>query len=267
MKPTITIIGAGNVGTYVASGITEAALALGKVTITRNKSPFSSEEKKRYVCLRNNKTAITKAKVIIIAVQPKQVDEVISSIKSSLTAGQLIISVVSGASIERIKMLVGRTDVSVVRAMPNVAIAVRRSMTCLAFDGASKEHKKLVEIIFSSVGKTLVIPEEKFPQATVLVGSGPAFVAKFIRLYMQAAIQAGFNEHEALMMVEEVVIGTGLLLSTSGSHPEVMIDKVTTPDGCTIAGIAALEHEGFGAALLKGIMTAILRAKELYAKK
>ena len=199
--------------------------------------------------------------------QPKQLDALAAEIKGVITQKHLIISVISGASISRIKELLEKDKLAVVRAMPNVAIRVGHSMTCLAFDGVSPEHKKTVESIFKSVGEVLEIPEQKFAEATVLVGSGPAIVFKFIRFYMQAAINAGFSEKAALLLANNVVHGASQLLIETGTHPEVLIDTVTTPGGCTIGALLELEHKGFGSALLSAIFAGIKRSNELYAKK
>ncbi|MEK7095603.1 MAG: pyrroline-5-carboxylate reductase [Patescibacteria group bacterium] len=259
------VLGAGHgIGLSIAEGIRSAGITKEKIVITRKSSPFSDEEKV-FECTYDNKKAVASSNIIIIAVQPGQVDELLKEVKSVLTEQHLLISVVSGLEIKQIQAVVGKIPIA--RAMPNIAIKVKESMTSLTLSKEGEKHNALVKSIFDSVGLTLVIPENKFPEATGLFGSGPAFGLKYIRAYMQACIQNGFNEKDSLMIAIQVIKGAVMLLETTGSHPEVEIDRVTTPGGCTIRGIVGMAHAGFDSALIKGTEVCIERARELYQKK
>ncbi len=260
----LVIIGGGNVGMAIAQGINQAKISE-RITITRKSSTFSEEEINTFNCLSDNKIAVSISNVVIIAVQPSQVDELLSEIKEVLTDEHILISVVSGLQIEQIETVVG--NIPIARAMPNIAIKVKQSMTCLTFNEEGEKHHVLVKSIFDSVGLTLVIAESKFPEATGLCGSGTAFALKFNRVFMQAGIQHGFNEKDALMIASQVAKGASMLIQDGWKHPEVEIDKVTTPGGCTSEGLKGMEHAGFGSALFKGIEVCIKRARQLYGKK
>ena len=122
----------------------------------------------------------------------------------------------------------------------------------------------LVESIFNGVGQTLLIPESKFAEATVLCGSGTALVLKFIRAYMQASIQQGFSEKDSLKISTQVVKGASMVIQENNNHPESEIDKITTPGGCTIDALIQMEHSRFSSAFLKAVESGISKAKKLY---
>ncbi len=262
-KRRIAILGAGNIGIAIAEGITNAKIAEGKIIITRKESDFTKQEHLDYDCM-GSFEAIFKSEVIILAVQPAQIDGLLKEIKSELKKDHLIISVVSGVTIERIEKLIDNKEIDIVRAMPNTGISSLNSMTCLAFKTQSLKSREIVQSIFNSLGETLIIPEEKFTEATVLCGSGTAIVLRFIRAYMQAGIENGFSKDESSNISLQVMRGA-ISLVESGLHPEVAIDKVTTPAGCTIATLVEMEHSGLTSSLLKAISAGIRKARSLYA--
>lgn len=259
----IAILGAGNIGPYIGHVILDAGLAA-EVIITRRNSTFSEDERTKFTCLYDNREAVRRASVLIMAPQPNQAGELLMQIKDGLTEDHLLISVVSGLGIEKMEELVGK-NIPIVRAMLNTAIRVRQSMTFLAFSEAGQKYDSIVQEIFSSVGLVLYIEEKMFPEATVLGGSGVALVLKFLRGYMQAGIQNGFNEREALMIATQVLKGSSILIQTGGGHPEVEIDKVTTRKGCTIDALLEMDHRRFTSSLFKGIKAGIKKARKLYS--
>lgn|SRR3989344_1203780 len=259
----IAILGAGNIGSPAAEGILSAKVSE-EILITRRSDNFTDEERRKFVCGTDNVRAVKAADIVIIAVQPKQIDGLLLEIKDVL-AGQLLISVVSGASIERIESLVG--PIPIARAMPNTAIRVRQSMTCLALNGAAEEKRDVVEKIFGAVGKTLHVPESRFAEATVACGSGVALALRFLRADMQGNIAFGFDSGHSLSMSIQVLKGAAMLLEATGNHPEVEIDRVTTPDGCTTDLLAETDHSGLSSAVLRGKRAGREKARRLYATK
>lgn len=252
----MTIIGAGNLGLSLANGIKTNNLTKNKITITRKNSKFSDQEITDFDCQNDNSEAIRNADIVVLAVRPNQLETLAEEIK--IKTNQLIISVITGATIKKLEKLFG-SDLKIARVMPNVALSTSNSMTCMTFNKKGFVSKNEVEEIFGSLGKTLLIEEKMFPQATVLCGSGVAIVARFIRALMQSGIQSGFNENHSLQMAIQVIKGTAILLE-NGKHPEVLIDDVTTPGGCTIANLAELEHCGFTSAVLKGTKAGLEKA-------
>jgi pyrroline-5-carboxylate reductase len=177
-----------------------------------------------------------------------------------------LISIVTGAKIEQIRKKINK-GVTIIRAMPNTAMTVRESMTCLASDNADEKSMELAKKIFDAVGSTLVIREDMMSAATALTACGVAFFLRAIRAASQGGIEIGFHAQEALEMAAQTAKGASALLLANKNHPEREIDKVTTPMGCTIAGLNRMEHEGFSSAMIKGIITSAEKASGLYKKQ
>jgi pyrroline-5-carboxylate reductase len=204
--------------------------------------------------------------VLILAVQPQQLKKLLLEIGREIDGNKhIIISVVSGVSCSEIKTLIGK-KVSVIRAMPTMAITVLESMTCIASDTATKEAVELSRSLFDMVGKTMIIDEEHMVPATALCACGVAFFLRAIRAASQGGIEIGFHSHEALPMAAQTARGAATLLLNSQNHPEMEIDKVTTPEGCTISGLNEMEHQGFSSAMIKGIVTSSEKAAKLFQK-
>jgi len=177
----------------------------------------------------------------------------------------VVISVVTGVSRAQILQQIGK-GVSVVRAMPNTAIAVGESMTCIASDRVDGSEIEVAKSIFDTVGKTLVIDEERMIAATALGACGIAFFLRAIRAASQGGIEIGFHSQEALSVAAQTARGAATLLLTAENHPEHEIDRVTTPRGCTIAGLNQMEHEGFSSAMIRGITVSASKAAKLYTR-
>lgn len=264
----IAILGGGNLGIAIAQGLLVSKLLPAKdITVTRRRVDLLKELGKKGINVTSdNAAALKQADVIILAVQPQQLNEVISEIKKDIHPKKhIVISVASGATIDQISTSLGK-PVPVVRAMPNTAIAIRESMTCLAANKGHEEPLKLAEQIFNTVGETVVIHEELMTSATALCACGVAFFLRAVRAASQGGIEIGFHADEAIKMAAQTARGAASLL-LSGMHPEDAIDKVTTPRGCTIAGLNEMEHQGFSSAMIRGITTAADKADQLYVTK
>lgn len=256
MTEKITIIGAGNLGFAIAEGLLAAQLvAPAQLTLTRrNTQTLADLADKGCHVLSDNAKAVADADIVVLAVQPKQVFSILEEIHSSLNAEkQLIISVITGVSIAEIQAVIGNRF-QIARVMPNTAIAVRESMTCIAGTHLKENDLQKVIQIFDSVGKTLVIGEELMAAATVLGACGIAFFMRLIRATSQGGIEVGFHAEEAQFIAAQTAKGATSLLLAGNTHPEQEIDKVTTPQGCTIAGLNEMEHNGLSSALIKGIV-------------
>jgi pyrroline-5-carboxylate reductase len=126
-------------------------------------------------------------------------------------------------------------------------------MTCLSASNASEAQIKLVGDLFLTLGKVAVIEEKLMDAATVLGACGTAYAMRYIRANIQGGIEIGFDANIATLIAAQTVKGAAQLLLEKGAHPEQEIDKVTTPKGCTIAGLNEMEHQGFSSSLIKGI--------------
>ena len=252
----IGIIGGGNLGRSIAMGLLfSEKIKASNITVTRRKVHLIEDLKAKGIKVSNNNgDAVKGKKVIIIAVKPHQTEKIITEIKPLLQKDQILVSVVTGVKIEALKEYCG-PEVHVFRAMPNTAIAIRESMTCISTRDDSAENKDIVFSIFDQLGKTIKIDEELMDASTVLAACGIAYALRFIRAASQGGIEIGFDSSTAQLIASQTVRGAAGLLIEGGEHPEYEIDKVTTPMGCTIAGLNEMEHQGFSSSLIKGILT------------
>lgn len=261
----ITIIGAGNIGLSLAKGLLKSGYCDAQsICITRRNLALLEEEKQLgFQVSDQNKEAIADADFIVLAILPQQVRKVMEEIAPVLQAHQTVISIVSGVSCADIKDVLGN-DKTVIRAMPNTAIAIGQSMTCVATDAAPQEKLDEVTRIFEAVGAVVVINEDLMTSATALCACGIAFFLRSIRAASQGGVEIGFHAHDALKMAIQTAKGAADLLLQMQSHPESEIDKVTSPKGCTIAGLNEMEHNGFSSAFIKGIKISAKKAGGLY---
>ncbi len=252
----IAILGGGNIGRAIAKGLLKSGqVDPGNITITRRRKDFLQDLDELGIKTNNtNVEAVLKSEVLLLAVRPKQLPGLLAEIKSSIDPEKHIIgSIVTAYSIEDIVNGIG-VNLPVIQVMPNTAIAIGESMTCLAAKEEFCEQLEIVESIFKMLGSTLVISESLISAATILGACGIAFFLRAIRAASQGGIQVGFHAEEAQLIAAQVARGAASLLLETGNHPEDEIDKVTTPRGCTIAGLNEMEHNGLSSALIKGIV-------------
>ncbi len=253
----IAIIGGGNLGSAIAEGLVNSTFSLpADITVTkRNISTLSSLATKGVNISSNNRNAVANANWIILAIKPFQIKEVLEEIKPFLNKDKhVIISVVAGVWIEEIQSIVGY-DFPIFRAMPNTAIAIQQSITCINGNGVSELQTQFVTNLFNQLGKTVFIEEKLMDAATVLGACGTAYAMRYIRANIQGGIEIGFSAATASLIAAQTVKGAAELLLQKNTHPEQEIDKVTTPKACRIAGLNEMEHQGFSSSLIKGIVT------------
>lgn len=252
----IAIIGGGNLGQAIANGlINSQIIPASNLTVTRRRAQLLDNLKKKGVnTISDNKEAVANADIIFLGVKPYQIQEIVEEINSSIKDNAVIISLATGIdSLEIEKLLVKKLPIY--RAMPNTAIAIGQSMTCISSHNATPQQDKMVLTLFEQVGQALIISEELMASATVLAACGIAFALRFIRAATQGGIEIGFGADLALKIASQTVKGAADLLINSGTHPEHEIDKVTTPRGVTISGLNEMEHQGFSSSLIKGLLT------------
>jgi pyrroline-5-carboxylate reductase len=263
---SIAILGAGNVGQALARGLLAAGRVAAKdVTLTRRHGDKLGDlASSGFQTTTDNRAAVARASLVIVAVQPRQLDDLLAEIQGSLDPTRhTLVSVVTGASISQIQARL-RPELPIVRAIPNTAIAIGQSMTCLAASSLHREALDRARVLFEAVGATLTIDEAMAEAATALCACGVAFFLRSIRAASQGGIEIGMHPEEALLMAAQTARGAAGLLIRDGAHPEAEIDRVTTPRGCTIAGLNEMEHRGFSSAMIKGIVTSARKAQELY---
>lgn len=250
----IAIIGAGNLGVALARGFSKH-IPKEKIVLTRRHlSRIEHLTNEGFTTTDDNKSAVERATYIVFCVQPKQVESVLEQLDQSIDiVNHVLISTVTGVSLDRLQNATSQS-LPIIRAMPNTAAAISESMTCICGNELAAAHLTKVEKLFSSIGETMIIEERLMKAATVLAASGIAFFLRYIRAATQGGIELGFEAEEAQKLAMQTARGAASLLVEGSAHPEREIDKVTTPMGCTIAGLNEMEHQGLSSALIKGIV-------------
>ncbi len=256
MARKIAIIGGGNLGASIADGLIQSEFSRPvELTITR-RSPSALHRfaEQGAMVHSDNRKAVRDSDVIILAVKPYNYRPIIEELKTVLNPKKhVLVSVITGVWIEDLQKAIGK-PVPVIRAMPNTAIAIQQSMTCLAHTGASAPQVDFVTQLFDQLGRTVMIDEKLMDAATVLGACGTAYAMRYIRANIQGGIEIGFDAATASLIAAQTVKGAAELLLEKGTHPEQEIDKVTTPKGCTIAGLNEMEHQGFSSSLIRGVV-------------
>lgn len=263
---TIAILGGGNLGVSIAKGlIATDFINPSQITITRRRSHLLEELKTDGINVSgDNSHAVKNTEIVLVCVKPHQILELLEEVKAELTTEQhIVVSTVSGVSMQEITDIIG--NIPVYRAMPNTAIAIRESMTCIASNG-NDEHLDEIIAIFNQLGMTKIITEELMGAATVVGACGIAFVLRFMRAMSQGGIEIGFGSEVSQLITAQTIKGASRLILESRNHPEREIDKVTTPQGITISGLNEMEHQGFSSAVIKGLLSSYNKL-ELLAKK
>ena len=250
----IAIIGAGNIGGAIASGLMQSETANNySVTISDPDSTKTEQLSKQYSNISaetDNQKAVSDADIVILAVKPWLVEKVLSSV--SLQPSQILASVAAGITFEQLKSFCN-TQPPMFRIIPNTAISMRASMNIISSFRANAEQEQLIMDIFNQLGLSMLVKEEQMAAGTALSSCGIAYVLKYIQAGMQAGVEMGIYPHDAMMMVAKSVKGAAELILKGDTHPANEIDKVTTPGGITIKGINTLEEEGFPAAIIKAM--------------
>ena len=266
----IAIIGGGNLGSAIARGLVQlGTTSADALTITR-RSPAGIEALRQqgYSAISDNLEAVRHASLVVVAVRPTQMDTVLAELTPGLNPKQhTVISTASDVRIEDIRRHLG-DEIPVLRAMPNVAVAAGASMTCLACEPTTPaDARAAAAALFETLGHVEFIEEAQMTPATALCACGVAFFLRAIRAASQGGVQVGFHADEAIRLAAQTAKGAAELVLAKSTHPESLIDTVTTPLGITIAGLNEMEHQGFSSSLIRGIVLSAEKANELYASR
>jgi len=268
MNPSISILGCGNIGSSVAKGLVRSKHFKAKdIFLTRrNLNLLKKLKNDGFNITSDNKTATNNTTIIILAVAPSELTDLLTNISSLINKNHLIISFVSGVEIKSIQNVIG-TNIPIIRAMPNTAAELCESMTCLATTDNFSKELNIAERLFDKIGKTLIINETQMASATALGACGVAFFLRAIRAASQGGIEIGFHADQAFTIAAQTAKGSASLLLNNKAHPESEIDRVTTPRGATISGLNEMEHRGFSSALIKGITVSSKKVTKLFIEE
>ena len=215
----------------------------------------------------NNRSAVKDADVVLLAVKPQVVGDVLKEIKPTLGKNALVISVAASVPTSYIEQRVG-DKIAVVRAMPNTCSTVGCGMTGICRGShASEEHLEIAKSMFGAVGRTVVVDEKNMDAVTGLSASGPAFVYIILESLAEAGVKVGLPRDIATLLASQTMKGAASVVLETGDHPALLKDAVTTPAGCTIDGILELEEGKLRVTLIKAVVKATQRAGELLFEK
>lgn len=254
---TIAIIGTGNMGSAIMRGLIKSGTCKPEEIVCTAKTEATLNKVRAYEgnirTSHDNAEAAREADIVILAVKPWLVGEVMEEIRPALDH-QLLVSVAAGITLGYLAQLAGRKEgMPLFRVVPNTAAEVLCGVTFIAHQGATEEQTELVYRLFASLGYALTVDEKLIPAGTALASCGIAFAMRYIRAAMEGGVELGFRPEEAARIVEHTVKGAATMLLNSGTHPEAEIDRVTTAGGITIKGLNAMERSGFTAAVIDGL--------------
>jgi pyrroline-5-carboxylate reductase len=258
----ISVIGSGNIGSAFISGLLqEGGIAPSNIYLSDISqevlAPFAA---KGIHTLQDNTEAVKNADIVVLCVKPYLACDIIKCIMPALSNDALLVSFAAGVTLSQLSLVTGKRPLF--RVIPNTAMAICQSMTCIAVSNEVKtEHQNTVLQLFTRIGKTMIIDETLMDAATVVASCGTAFALRYLRAMMTAAVEIGFRPAVAEEMIAQTMLGAALLVSESNSHPEVEIDKVTTPKGVTIKGLVEMERVGFSLAAMQGVYAAFDKLK------
>lgn len=254
----IGIIGAGNIGSGIVRGLI-------KGNLIKNENIYISDVSSRHLesikqlapeikTSTSNVDIVKNADILIMAVKPMLVELVLGEIRTHLLdAEKILISIAAGIEIEKLIAYLGTKNQTVFRVIPNTAIEILQSVTAVSSYNASEEQENLVREIFSELGKVFFIGESQMSAFTALASCGIAYAFRYIRAAVEGGVEIGFHPREAQEIVTYTVKGAVDLLLENKSHPEMEIDKVTSPGGLTIKGLNEMELSGFSSSVISGL--------------
>lgn len=267
-KKTIGFIGAGSMAEAMVRGLVATGFPPGQLWLTnrsRRERLFQLRENWGVEISFEKAEVVKRADILVLAVKPKDMFEVLQEIGGLVRQEQLVLSVAAGITSAFIESFL-TAHVPVIRAMPNTSTVVLESATALALGKwAGPREEALARSIFGAVGQVLVVPEKDLDAVTGLSGSGPAYVYRMIEAMVEAGTRVGLDKTVARELVVQTVLGAAKMLRETGEDPALLRQRVASPGGTTVAGLEALEERGFPAAILAAVQKATHRAGEIAA--
>jgi len=262
----LALIGAGKLGEGLLSGILGSQiLPTSRVVATVAHQPRADRIAEKYgvKAHTNNVDAVRGADLILICLKPQQVPGVVRQVRGALGRGALVISAAASVTTQLIERELGHAA-RVVRAMPNTPCLIRHGMIAVARgQHATPDDLALAQTIFGSMGRTVVVDEKHMDAITGLSGSGPAYAYLIIEALSEGGVKLGLPRELSAELAAQTLLGASALVLQTGEHPAKLKDMVTTPAGCTIDGLLELEEGGLRVTLIKAVVRAAQRARQL----
>lgn len=262
----IGIIGMGKMGEAIAQGLRRSRG--GKTyaiegTTHSDESAAEAATRLEISCATDNAALVGRSKLVLLCVKPHHAESVLREVSKKLTGSHLLISICASITTDQLKAWSGG-KCRVIRAMPNTPCLIGEGMTVLcAGEGVDHKNVEMAEEIFSALGKTAVIEESLMDGATGLSGCGPAYVYLMIEALSEAGVKVGLPRKVATLLAAQTLSGSARMAIERGEHPAALKDEVTTPAGCTVDGLMALEEGKLRVTLIKAVLAAAKRSKTL----
>jgi len=262
----VAIVGAGKMGSILLQSLLRDGLLKASetwVTVAHAERARMLKDKLKVHAGTDNREAVRGADIVFLCVKPQVVADVVREIRADMTGNQLLISVAASVPTDMIERGLEK-EVAVVRAMPNTPCVLGAGMTALCKGKfAQKQHLDMATEFFSAVGRTVIVDEKHMDAVTGLSASGPAYIYIILESLAEAGVKVGLPRDIATLLAAQTTMGAARVVLETGDHPALLKDAVTTPAGCTIDGIMELEEGKLRVTLIKAVVKAVQRAKEL----
>ena len=263
-KKSLAILGMGKMGEAIAQGLTHSDLSSRYEITGTTRSEESAQEvinRLKIECATDNARAIKNADVILLAVKPHQVEKILQENQKSFRENQLLISICAAVTTEQLSSWSGN-KAAVIRAMPNTPCLIKSGVTALCKGPRAQDsHLEEAEAIFAELGVVSIFEENLFDGVTGLSGCGPAYVYLMIEALSEAGVKVGISRKQATLLAAQTMMGAAKMVLERNEHPAALKDEVTTPAGCTIDGLMALEEGKLRVSLIKAVLAATKRSK------
>ena len=268
LNKKMALVGCGNMGSSLLRGILKAGLTPAKnITVVDVHTGKLDAIKKQYKvgATSDARVAVAGADIVILAVKPRTLNDVLDVIREVVKPAQLFVSIIAGVETSYIRDYIGKGN-PVVRCMPNIAATVDCAASAIAGSPqATEDHMAVAEAIFGAVGEVVRVEEELLDAVTGLSGSGPAYIYMVIEALCDGGVKMGIPREIAMKLAVQTVLGAAKLVKETGAHPATLRDQVTTPGGTTISAVHELEERGLRAMLISAVVTATERSRALNA--
>jgi len=261
----IGVIGAGNMGQALVRGLVEKSVYPQNISIFDvDKKKLDTVKKEAHVKIaKSNRQCVSLSDVVILAVKPQMIQEVVEEIASGLDKDALVISIAAGVPIAKIESYF-KKPVSLIRVMPNMPALVGSGMSAFSLGKhATQKHRKIAEGILGAFGEIVQVPEKWLDLVTAVSGSGPAYFFLLTEKLIEAAYEMGMKVDVAKKIVYQTAFGSGKVLMQSQEDPEVLIDRVASKGGTTEAALKVFQKQGLGKIVQDAVKAAYKRSKEI----
>lgn len=263
-KKNLSIIGLGKMGEAIAKGLHDSDLGETYAITGTTRSEESAKEVRERLkiqCTTDNAHAIKSADLIFFAVKPHQAEMILKENQQHFRSDQVIISICAAVTTEQLSKWSGG-KASIIRAMPNTPCLIKSGVTAVCKGPRCNESQlKEAEKIFGELGLVTVLEESLFDGVTGLSGCGPAYIYLMIEALSEAGVKVGISRKQATMLAAQTMMGAAKMVLERGEHPASLKDEVTTPAGCTVDGLMALEEGKLRVTLIKAVLAATKRSK------